>query len=238
MKKYFLWLPNALTLGNLLMGCVALLYATSGNLADAAIFVGFALLLDFFDGFAARMLGATSPLGKDLDSLSDMVSFGVVPSFMLYGLASHANYDNWVWGNPQWVGYACFAVAIASAYRLAQFNNDSRQEYGFIGLPTPANALFICGLVWAAGDPDQWISAKLTSPYFILSIVVLCAWLPVSKFKLIALKFKSFDVKTNWFRYLLMLMFPASLFLLGGCGVSLGVLAYVSLSMLVSDSRE
>lgn len=215
------------------MGCFALLFATTGNLADATIFVGIALLMDFFDGFAARQLGVSGPVGKDLDSLADLVSFGVAPAFMLYGLASHANYDDWQWGNPQWIGYACFTVAISSAYRLAVFNNDARQTYGFIGLPTPANALLICGMVWAGGEPDRWISAKLASPYFILSIVVLCAWLPVSKFNLIALKFKSFDLKRNWYRYTIMVLFPILTMLLGGIGLSAGVLIYVVFSILL-----
>lgn len=215
------------------MGCFALLYATSGNLADAAVFVGIAVVLDFLDGFAARMLGAVSPLGKDLDSLADLVSFGLVPAFMLYGLASHANYDFWVWGQPQWVGYACFSVALASAYRLAVFNHDPRQQYGFIGMPTPANALFVCGLVWAAGDPNNWLSERLANPYLVLAVVIWCTWLPVSRFHLIALKFKNYDLPSNWMRYALLLIFPMLIWLWGGLGLSAGVVLYFLVSLLL-----
>jgi CDP-diacylglycerol--serine O-phosphatidyltransferase len=205
MKKYLSWLPNVLTLSNLLMGCVSIKFALNGNLADATYFILIALVFDFFDGFAARLLNAHSLIGKDLDSLADMVSFGVAPSMLLYGLASHANFDNWAWGNPEWVGYLSFLIAIASAYRLAKFNNDTKQSYGFIGLPTPANALIVVGLVWMAADTDSFLAEKLTSPYAIIAIIAACCWLPLNNLHFIALKFKNFSWKDNSSKYILVI---------------------------------
>lgn len=226
-------MPNMLTLANLLMGCVAIQFSLAGNLVDATYFILIALVFDFFDGFAARAFQAHSDIGKDLDSLADMVSFGVAPTFLMYGLASHANYTTWPWGNPQLVGYICFAIAAASAFRLAKFNHDKRQSYGFIGLPTPANAVLICGLVWLAANPDSPYAAQLTNPYIILITVALCCWLPLSNISMIALKFKNFSTKDNLSKYILMAGSFAIVAIFGGEGLFYAVCFYILFSMLV-----
>lgn len=164
-------IPNTITCGNLLCGCLAIVKAFEGNLLWAAYFVGIAAVLDFFDGFAARMLKVSSPIGRDLDSLADMVTFGVVPGVIMYQLiqlsmadmitggpasSSWMNYPTSVYDElipnsnastiPYYIKYIAFAIPIFSAVRLAKFNNDTRQTDSFIGVPTPANAILICAL--------------------------------------------------------------------------------------------
>jgi len=232
MKKYFTWLPNLLTLSNLMMGCIAIKFSLDDNLVDATYFIFIALIFDFFDGFAARLLNAHSPLGKDLDSLADMVSFGVAPSFLLYGLGSHANFDHWTWGNPQWLGYLCFLIAVTSAYRLAKFNNDTKQSYGFIGLPTPANTMIICGLVWMAANPEGLFSSNLTNPYIIIATIIACCWLPISKIEFIALKFKNFSVKDNLSKYILLVVGLVLFLIFQGESLFYTICFYIILSII------
>ena len=150
-------IPNAITCCNLLCGCLALVQAFEGNLVYSAYLVGLGAIFDFFDGFAARMLKVSSAIGKDLDSLTDMVTFGVVPGVMMYKIAlfGQMNYvEEATLGLEikniflsEIAPFGCFILTIFSAIRLAKFNNDSRQTDSFIGVPTPAIAIFICSLV-------------------------------------------------------------------------------------------
>ncbi len=154
-------IPNAITCCNLLCGCLAIVQAFEGNLVYAAYLVGMGAIFDFFDGFAARMLKVSSPIGKDLDSLTDMVTFGVVPGVMMYKIALFGQQDyveeasiglqiqDNFWS--QIIPLFCFVLTIFSAIRLAKFNNDTRQTDSFIGVPTPAIAIFICSLVLVYG---------------------------------------------------------------------------------------
>jgi CDP-diacylglycerol---serine O-phosphatidyltransferase len=141
-------IPNTITSGNLLCGCLALVKVFEGDLVWACYLVGIAVILDFFDGFSARMLGVASPIGKDLDSLADMVTFGVVPGAILYKLiAFFIAFD--AAGNTakSLIPYLGFCVSIFSGIRLAKFNNDTRQTDSFIGIPTPTNAILVSSLV-------------------------------------------------------------------------------------------
>lgn len=167
-KKY---IPNIITCGNLLCGCIAIKFAFQGNLVWASYLVGIAAVLDFFDGFAARMLKVSSPIGKDLDSLADMVTFGVVPGVIMYQLIQLSLSDmimvdgeagGWAlyptsiaeplivnerrFIFPDYIKYIAFSIPVFSAIRLAKFNHDTRQTSSFIGLPTPANAILICSI--------------------------------------------------------------------------------------------
>ncbi|MBN8694070.1 MAG: CDP-alcohol phosphatidyltransferase family protein [Bacteroidetes bacterium] len=152
-------IPNAITCGNLVCGCLAIVQAFNGNLVWAAYLVGIAAVLDFFDGFAARLLKVSSAIGKDLDSLADMVTFGVVPGVVMFqmirmsnlwdlSIESHGDFgaflENQYINNP-W-SYIAFLIPVFSALRLAKFNNDTRQSDSFIGVPTPANAILICSV--------------------------------------------------------------------------------------------
>ena len=131
-------LPNLFTSLNLLSGCIGIVFISSGKLEYALYFVLTGVFFDFLDGFSARLLKVSSPIGKELDSLADMVTFGVLPSFVIYELLNPLT--------DGWMPYTSFLIAIFSALRLAKFNVDTRQREVFIGLPTPANAVFISGL--------------------------------------------------------------------------------------------
>ncbi len=218
MSSLFSWIPNFLTLCNLLMGCLAIMCVVDvqidqnngslsyNNLLDATVFVGLGMLFDFADGLAARLLNVHSKIGKELDSLADVVTFGVAPAFILFSLLSpaHADYSHWPWGNPQYVQCVAFAVAMASAFRLAKFNVDDLQEYVFKGLPVPTNALLLCSLPWIVATADPSWSARLSNPYWLLFFICLSSWLPVSKLPFISLKTKGLGWAENKFRYMLL----------------------------------
>jgi CDP-diacylglycerol--serine O-phosphatidyltransferase len=228
------------------MGCVAIKFCLaekfcpihgivdSDNLVDATIFLGIGMLFDFADGFAARMLKVSGEMGKQLDSLADMVSFGVAPAFILYSLAdeSHCDYSRWQWGNPAIVQYLCLAVAAASAYRLAKFNIDERQSDSFIGLPTPSNTLIIASLPWIASMRDSSAAHYLQNPYVILAFVVICCWLPVSEWPFMALKFKNFKIKENIYKYLLILSAVILFVILQALAVPVFIIIYAILSKI------
>lgn len=167
--------PNLITLANLACGCVAIVFAFNGNLVWAAYLVGIAAVLDFLDGFVARALKQYSPIGKDLDSLADMVTFGVVPGVVMYRLLDtaffvrhleHTHFDTAQFGslmNPASfvsapIIFFGFMITLFSALRLAKFNNDVRQSDSFIGLPTPANSIIICSLplILNINFPARW----------------------------------------------------------------------------------
>jgi len=219
-----------------LMGCVAIRFALQDNLADATIFMVIAMIFDFFDGFAARMLKVSGPLGKQLDTLADMVTFGVAPAMILYMMASdsqaHAKYNDFLWGDPQIVQYLAYSVAIASAWRLAVFNIDEGQEYGFVGLPTPANAMIVASLPWIAHDYDfPWLPQQLENPYVLIFIMALCTWLPVSGIKLMALKFKNFSIQDNLDKYIIIVCGGLSVAFFGFGGMLPTVLIYILISI-------
>ncbi|MDP2387905.1 MAG: CDP-alcohol phosphatidyltransferase family protein [Bacteroidota bacterium] len=165
-------IPNAITCGNLLCGCLAIVKAFEGDLVWAAYLVGIAAVLDFFDGFAARLLKVSSPIGKDLDSLADMVTFGVVPGVVMFQMLRFSILGGLTFfeikpSTPylNFIPYIAFIIPIFSAIRLAKFNNDTRQSDSFIGVPTPANAILICSLTFNAlyvYSVDQPISDDLT----------------------------------------------------------------------------
>jgi len=149
-------LPNVITLLNLLCGVWAIHALYTGQTQDAIILIATAAVFDFFDGFAARMLNAASPIGKDLDSLADMVSFGVFPGLLLVAQIRNQSMgmESGLW--MEHIHFLGYLIPAASALRLAKFNNDARQSQEFIGLPTPANTLLICALVWIDKLPLQW----------------------------------------------------------------------------------
>lgn len=177
---------------------------------------------DFFDGFAARLLRVQSAIGKELDSLADVVSFGVLPGVILFSLTK---------SDLDWLPYLTLIVPMLSAYRLAKFNLDTRQSDRFIGLPTPANALFISTLPHFAVQYPSWGSLLLLP----LSMVVI-AWifsiLLVSEIPLIALKFKDYSLASNKTRYLLIFIGLTSFAWMQLAGIPLVILAYIGLSIL------
>jgi CDP-diacylglycerol---serine O-phosphatidyltransferase len=187
--------PNAITCLNLLSGCIALVYGLDGAYPKAALFVGLAALFDFLDGLAARTLKAYSPMGKELDSLADLVSFGVVPGAMIYRFLETQAFLS---GTYQWIAWSGMLIPIFSALRLAKFNLDERQTSSFLGLPTPANAIFwVSGL----GTSIPFISEFKVNPYIVLVGIILFCWLMVSNLPMFSLKFKNLGWKGNQIRY-------------------------------------
>lgn len=176
MIKYFRFIPNLLTLFNLLAGCVAVVYAFKSRLDLALYCVLVASFFDYIDGMMARLLRATSELGKELDSLADIVSFGVAPAAMLYVASEN------IW-NISILSYIPFLIPAFSALRLAKFNIDTRQETDFMGLPTPANALFFISLANLVFDEPGYVNQ-----YIIAAVVIFFSLILISEIKLFSLK--------------------------------------------------
>ena len=242
-------LPNAVTCLNLLCGCLALTQIFSSDphgLVYGAYFVGLAAVADFFDGLLARALRVSSAIGKDLDSLADMVSFGVVPGAILFHLLQTALFGaqaNKAFlgaapGGLHYLPYVAFLVTIFSALRLAKFNNDTRQTTSFIGLPTPACTLVVASLPLIlahelAGHPDAptWLSSLILNPLVLLGVTVLLSGLLVAELPLFALKFKTLRWADNRRRFLFVLLAAGLLLALRAAAVPLVVLLYVLLSV-------
>ncbi|PIB36827.1 CDP-diacylglycerol--serine O-phosphatidyltransferase [Reichenbachiella sp. 5M10] len=189
------FIPNLLTCLNLIFGCLAMIEIFGGAYDQAIYYVFLSGIADFLDGFAARLLKATSNIGKDLDSLADMVSFGVVPAFVMYKMIE-AN------TTIEYVPYIALIIVAYSALRLAKFNNDERQTDTFHGLPVPANALFLCTLPLLAEEPIFF--DVLSNPWWLALISVGMASLLITDVKLLALKFKHFGWKGNEARYVIL----------------------------------
>lgn len=219
-------IPNFLTLANLLTGTSGIIFLFTKPEWSPAWFVWLACGFDFLDGFAARALKVTSPIGKELDSLADVVSFGVFPSLFMMKLLenSGAGYSAWI----------ALLLAAAAAWRLAKFNTDSRQTMGFLGLPTPAHALFITGLPYLLSVTNM----ESLNLYIGIGAVLTMAWLMVSELPLPALKFKSINWTENKFTFSLLLISLALIFLFKEAGIPLSILVYIIFSFFIPDTRK
>lgn len=217
-------IPNAITLLNLLSGVIGIIWVINGNIVSGAYFIILAAVFDFFDGFAARLLHVQGELGKQLDSLADLVSFGVLPGMILFQMAK-------VGIEIEWLPYLTLIVPLLSAVRLAKFNLDTRQSDKFIGLPTPANALFISTLPFFAIQ-WPWVGIWLTSPFFLIIIAWIFAILLLVELPLIALKFKSYSFAANKFRYGLIAIGLLLILSFGLAGIPILILAYLGLSLV------
>ena len=186
-------IPNFITCLNLFSGCIAVYLAFKGNYQGAFIAILLSAVFDFFDGFAARWFKAYSPMGKELDSLADVVSFGMAPGALVFSLLSETN----IW---EWLPYAAFAIPVFSALRLAKFNIDERQTNSFIGLPVPANAIFWAGLVYSFSP------FLLNNGWLLCFLIGLFSYFLVSEIPMFSLKFKSVAWKDNQIQYLFLLV--------------------------------
>lgn len=237
-------IPNAITCCNLLCGCLAIVQAFEGNLVYSAYLVGLAAIFDFFDGFAARLLRVASPIGKDLDSLADMVTFGVVPGIILFQIVRGALYLDkegfTVFENLRFSVYIPFMVTIFSAIRLAKFNNDTRQTDSFIGVPTPAVAIIVCSLPlitnWNAefGFDDYHRFESFLNPYFLCAISIVFSFLLISEIPLFALKFRNFSWRGNRIRYSFLGLSIILLITLQFVGIPLVILLYILMSVVTN----
>lgn len=233
-------IPNTITLLNLASGLLAVIAIFKGYYDEAFIFVSLGIFFDFWDGFFARKFNVSGELGLQLDSLADMVTSGVVPGLMLFKLFENIQMDSaspyfltdesWYMG---FVPYLGFIVTLASAYRLAKFNIDTRQTDSFIGLPTPANALLIMSIpmIEYAGSFD-WLVTALYNPYVLLGITVLSAYLLNAEIPLFSLKVKDFSLAHNKIQIVFLAVSVVLLLLLSFTALPVIILFYVLLSVV------
>ena len=226
-------IPNALTCGNLLCGCVGVVEAFHNNLLLSCGLIGVALVFDFFDGFLARLLKVSSPIGKDLDSLADMVTFGLLPAIIVYQMLMDSIPD--LMGI--WKAYPAFIIAIFSAIRLAKFNNDPRQSDSFIGVPTPANAMLIASLPIIVHIHEDW-KPLIINTNNLLILTVVMSYLLVMEMPLLALKFKSFGWKGNQFRFIFLALAIILLVLLKILAVPVILILYILISVVSNFSQS
>lgn len=222
-------IPNAITCCNLLCGCVATGFAFQGNYAIALAFIIAGAVFDFFDGFAARLLKVSSPMGKELDSLADDITFGLAPATIVYSLLRETAVPMPCAWLDALVPYAAFLIAAFSALRLAKFNIDERQATTFYGLPTPANALFWSALAYGAHD---WLLAFPHTFWLLLVGILFSCYILVADVPMFALKFKSFGWSGNGLRYSFIVLAAALLLLLGWSGFSVVIVLYILLSLI------
>ena len=231
----FRHLPNAITCLNLFCGCLSVVSSLNGRLEIAAYFILAAAVFDFFDGFVARLLKVYSAMGKELDSLADVVSFGVAPASIMYALLLPAvakqglSID--IFSCGWFIATLAFVIALFSALRLAKFNIDTRQTDAFIGLPTPANAMFICSLSFVSSGNHTWVMFA-GNMFVLLAITFVFSCLLVIELPLFSLKFKSFDWKNNKIRYIFIILSALILMILHGAGLAVVILAYIILSVI------
>jgi CDP-diacylglycerol---serine O-phosphatidyltransferase len=230
-------IPNLITLINLLCGCIAVVFVSkaiqtgdSTNYEMAFYFVCLGIFFDFFDGFFARLFKVSSPLGLQLDSLADMVTSGVVPGFVMYSLFLNSAHE--LGTNPA-IPFLGFIITLGSCYRLANFNIDTRQTDSFIGLPTPANALFILSLPLVLKFSDSLLMLEILTNQWVLLVITLCsAYILNAEIPLFALKIKKFTVKDNVLQMMFLLVSLLLVVLLQYIAIPLIIIFYVLLSVV------
>lgn len=270
MKKPFLTLaimikkniPNFFTVCNLLCGCIAIISALHFDLLSASYFIFIAGVFDFFDGFVARALKAYSELGKQLDSLADMISFGIAPGMIMFELISISNnhlspfipaYTLIFRGVSMGIPLIALLIPIFSAIRLAKFNIDARQSNSFIGLPTPANAIVIASLPFIVYkgitsidftpvaennfllkfvEGDSIHKPEILNPIYLTAITIIFSFLLVAPLPLFALKFKNFSWADNKVRYIFLLLSLVLLIIFQFVGIPLIIILYIILSII------
>ena len=219
MKKQ---IPNALTCANLLSGCIGVVFAFQGQLDLAAYAVLISGIFDFFDGFSARLLNVKSPMGKELDSLADMVSFGFLPGVVMFKLLDMSDFTS------PYLPFIGFLITIFSALRLAKFNIDERQTEDFIGLNTPMNTLFIVSLPFIQKDYPALINSTL----LLVSITVLMCWLLVSEIRIFSLKFGSMKWADNKTKFIFLIASAILIAVLKFAAIHFVLILYISTSIL------
>lgn len=234
MKKH---IPNIITLCNLVSGCVATCHAFTGEVELALLWIVIGAAFDFFDGMSARLLGVSSPIGKELDSLADDVTFGVAPATILFFQLAISDYPAFLEPLRPVLPYTAYIMAAFSALRLAKFNLDTRQSLGFIGMPTPANALFWGSLV--AGYPHLLASSEYVV-VALLALMLFCSWLMVSEVPMFALKFKNwgFSYGDNPVKYGFLAFSVIALIIGQVAALAVIILAYAAVSIAMDVRRR
>jgi len=224
-------IPNFITCLNLLCGSVAIVFAFHNHLDYASWMIALAAVADFFDGMAARLLNVHSPIGKELDSLADMVSFGVAPGMIIYQLIGTSPFN--------WIG---LMIPVFAALRLAKFNIDTRQTFYFIGLPSPANVLLVASFPLIILHDSYWHAVYFTNVtfavWFFVGIAIACSAMMVLPLKLFSLKIKDTSWSNNKTRYIFLLLSLGCFIILGYTAIPLIMLLYVILSLMSKKSFQ
>ena len=248
-------IPNLFTLLNLVFGCIAIVFVLQNGLIVftndqgsqlldipekiwmASLFIGLAALVDFLDGFVARLFKATSEMGKQLDSLADIVSFGVAPGIILFQFLrlSYAQEEGGMEVSIFWLAIA-FLIPAAAAYRLAKFNLDTEQQYSFKGVPTPAVGLLIASLPLIYWNVNEaWVLKLLLNKWFLYGLIIFLSYLMISSLPIMSLKFKGLSLKNNLAKYLLLVIAVISIIALKWLAVPVIFIAYVLVSLLFKN---
>ena len=241
-------IPNLVTLLNLLAGCIAVVLAVEGQLIGAGLFVILGIFFDVFDGFFARLLKVEGELGKQLDSLADMVTSGVVPGIVMFQLIKNSLTD---WNSDRLMpstlfeeGYSYlpfigFIIILASAYRLANFNIDIRQTSSFIGIPTPANALLVLSLpLILEFSSIDFAAGLIQNTTFLIVITLLGSYMMNANIPLFSLKFKDYSFKNNAIKYVFLMISMVTLLLLHYVAIPLVIILYVLMSVVENMRKE
>ena len=235
MVKMVKHIPNAITCCNLLSGCISIVLMCNGYAVAAGAMIFLAAIFDFFDGFAARLLKAYSPLGAQLDSLSDVVSFGVAPSFIIYFYLSQppiANSFSLEIADFNILPFFAFLLAVFAELRLAKFNIDDRQTTSFIGLPTPAMGLFVASLPFTLQNEKlTFMANNMSNAYFLIAIVGIFSYLMVSEIPFFSLKIKNLKFKENIHIYILAVFAIVAFIFLGFAAIPFVMLFYIVISL-------
>jgi CDP-diacylglycerol--serine O-phosphatidyltransferase len=230
-------IPNFITILNLVSGVIACVFIFKPDLITASVFIGMALFFDFLDGALARLLKVQSPLGEQLDSLADVVSFGVAPGLILWSQLNATPVAGYP-GIASFLPYFSILIPVFSALRLARFNIEASQKYTFRGLPTPASAIFIASLPLISIIPGKYpvLEQLVTNPLVLFVIIIAFSFLMVSPFHLLSLKFFDFSWKSNWHRYILLLISLVLIIFFHFTAFPFIILAYILISILFLKS--
>lgn len=241
-------IPNLLTLCNLLSGCFGMVACLNGDLPTAGFLVFVGAFFDLLDGMAARLLKVNSPIGKDLDSLADIVTFGVLPAYIIHILLlkSHADWMGIFYiADAPVLSLLPFLLTAASALRLAKFNNDTTQSTTFRGLPTPANAMFFASFplilqynTFVFRFDIIHLSNIFLNPLLLIGLVILFSWLMLSDVRLLSFKFKGFAFKDNRYVYFLAILSVVLFALLLWMAIPLIILIYIILSLIAKPKAD
>ena len=246
-------IPNLLTLGNLFCGTLATIFAVEGKFIESALFVIIGIFFDFLDGFAARLLNVSGELGKQLDSLADMVTSGVVPGIIMLKLIDN-NISNSIlafdyysgemsivnkYENSIFLVFFGLLLTLGACYRLAKFNIDTRQTDSFIGLPTPAMSLFVISLPLIQEYSNvEFAKNLITNNYFLIAVTLILTYLMNAEIPLFSLKFKDYSFKNNAIKYLFLLVSLVMIVLLQYLSIPLIIIFYVVLSIIFNYGKK
>ncbi|WP_341220820.1 CDP-alcohol phosphatidyltransferase family protein [Polaribacter atrinae] len=234
LKKH---IPNLITLGNLFCGTVATIFAVEGDFVYAGLFVVLGILFDFFDGFAARLLHVSGELGKQLDSLADMVTSGVVPGIIVFKLLIANNSGLTDFNEHSYVPYLGLLLTLGACYRLAKFNIDTRQSDSFIGLPTPAMSLFIISLPLIQEYSTVAFAQELiASNYFLIAVTLILTYLMNAELPLFSLKFKDYSFKKNIIVYSFLFASLILIYTLHFLSIPFIIILYIIISLIKKNN--